>query len=200
MCFARVLLESSILFVVKFTVVVCFSVFRSFLGGSVGGCFANDGIRLDVLFEMAQIGMVDVVLDFPQCLLSGCRFQLAFPDGHHRPAHCPQLCLVFFVTLFVPFDFVFPEFLVAFGHGAVRFMSVPEAAVDENDCAVFAQDNIRRTGQPFHVFAVTVAPGEQVAAHNPFRFRVFAPYFRHDGGTLFLAPDVHAVVRLVIQK
>ena len=48
-------------------------------------------------------------------------------------------------------------------------------------------------GKPLYIFAVTVATGEEVTAHDPFRFRVLALDFRHDGGTLLLTPNIHTL-------
>lgn len=74
----------------------------------------------------------------------------------------------------------------------VRFMPVPEASVHEYHDPVLAEHNVRRARQSPHVLTIAVAPAPQVAAHDEFRLRVLAVDFRHDGGTLFLVPDIHA--------
>ena len=78
-------------------------------------------------------------------------------------------------------------------HGTVHLMPVPKTSVNKNHDAVFAQYDIRSSRQPLYIFAVTVATGEEVTAHDPFRFRVLALDFRHDGGTLLLTPNIHTL-------
>ena len=72
-------------------------------------------------------------------------------------------------------------------------MPMPETPMYENYDAILAQHNVRRARQPLHVLAVAIAAREEVAAYNPLRFRVPAPYLRHDSRTLLLTPNIHAV-------
>ena len=59
------------------------------------------------------------------------------------------------------------------------FVSVPEAAVDEDDCPVLAQYYVGGAGQALDVYAVAVAVGMEVTAHNQLRFGVLAFDARH---------------------
>ena len=61
---------------------------------------------------------------------------------------------------------------------------------------ILAQHDVRRARQPFYILAVMVAARKEVTTHNPLRFRVFAPYLRHDGRTLLLAPNIHSIADL----
>ena len=58
-------------------------------------------------------------------------------------------------------------------------MTVPEAAVDEDDCLVFAQYYVGGAGQALDVYAVAVAVGMEVTAHNQLGFGVLALDARH---------------------
>ena len=84
------------------------------------------------------------------------------------PAEAAQLDAFFDIALFVAFYFLFPEWGVALGHYKVlaTLVTVPEAAVDEDDCLVFAQYYVGGAGQALDVYAVAVAMGVQVTAHN----------------------------------
>ena len=136
--------------------------------------------------------MVDVVLNLQQSLLLYRRLQLALPYGHHPPTHLLQFRLVAFVALLVASDFLLPIPTVGMRNMPIHLMPVPKAPVDENHDAILAQHNIRCARQPLHVLAVTVAARKEVAPHNPFRLRVLALDFRHDGGAFLFVPDVHA--------
>ena len=108
------------------------------------------------------------------------------------PTEVAQLDAFFDVALFVAFYFLFPELGVALGHDKVTatFVAVPEAAVDEYDGAVFAQYNIGGAGQAFDIYAVTVAVGMEVTAHNQLGFGVLALDARHALVPLFYGHSV----------
>ena len=97
------------------------------------------------------------------------------------PAEVAQLDAFFDVALFVAFYFLFPEWGVALGHYkvAAAFVAVPETAVDEDDGAVFAQYYVGGAGQALDIYAVAVAVGMQVAAHNHLGLGVLALDARH---------------------
>ena len=112
------------------------------------------------------------------------------------PAEVAQLDAFFDIALFVAFYFLFPERGVALGHYKVTaaFVPVPEAAVDEDDGAVFAQHYVGGAGQMLDVYAVAVAMGMQVTAHNQLRFGVLALDARHALVPLFFRhPVCHAI-------
>ena len=84
------------------------------------------------------------------------------------PAEAAQLDAFLYIALFVALYFLFPELGVALGDDkvAATFVSVPEAAVDEDDGAVFAQYYVGGAGQAFDIYAVAVAMGVQITSHN----------------------------------
>ena len=72
--------------------------------------------------------------------------------------HTFQGFLVACVPFLVPLDFLLPEFRVGTGYVPVGLVSVPEAAMDEDDDAVLAHHDVGRSGHTFHVLTVAVAP------------------------------------------
>jgi len=62
---------------------------------------------------------------------------------------------------------------------AAAFVAMPEAAVYEDDGAVAGQHYIGPAGEAFHMQAVAVSQGVQVAAHQHFGLGVFALYAAH---------------------
>ena len=118
------------------------------------------------------------------------------------PAEAAQLDAFFDIALFVAFYFLFPERGVALGHYKVlaSFVTVPEAAVDEDDGAVLAQHYVGGAGQALDVYAVAVAMGVQVTSHNQFWFCVLALDARHALVPLFFChPVCHAAKILFSQ-
>lgn len=97
------------------------------------------------------------------------------------PAEAAQLDAFLDIALFVAFYFLFPEWGVALGHYkvAAAFVAVPETAVDEDEGAVLAQHYVGGAGQAFDIYAVTVAVGVQVTAHNQLGLGVLALDARH---------------------
>ena len=112
------------------------------------------------------------------------------------PAELAQLDAFFDVALFVAFYFLFPEWGVALGHYKVfaTLVSVPEAAVDEDGCPVLAQRYVGGAGQALDIYAVAVAMGMQVTAHNQLGLGVLALDARHALVPLFFCHSVrHAI-------
>ena len=108
------------------------------------------------------------------------------------PAEVAQLDAFFDIALFVAFYFLFPERGVALGHYKVlaTLVAVPEAAVDEDDGAVFAQHYVGGAGQALDIYAVAVATGVQVTAHNHLGLGVLALDACHAPMPLFLSHSV----------
>ena len=97
------------------------------------------------------------------------------------PAEMAQLDAFFDVALFVAFYFILPELAIALGRYKVfaSLVTVPEAAVDEDDCLVLAQYYVGGAGQALDVYTVAVAMGVQITSHNQLGFGVLALDARH---------------------
>ena len=119
-------------------------------------------------------------------------YELTLPNDDCVPTEVAQLDAFLDIALFVALYFLFPELGVALGHDkvAATFVSVPEAAVDEDDGAVFAQDNVGCTGQMLDVYAVAVAMCMQITAHNHLGLCVLALDARHALVPLFFCHPV----------
>lgn len=92
------------------------------------------------------------------------------------PAEDAELDTFLYVALFVAFYLLLPELAIALGQYEVfaAFVAVPEAAVDEDDGPVLAQDNVGGAGEPAHVDPVAVATRVQVTAHEHLGLGVLA--------------------------
>ena len=108
----------------------------------------------------------------------------------------------FDIALFVTFYFLFPERGVALGHYKVTaaFVPVPEAAVDEDDGAVLAQHYVGGAGQALDIYAVAVAVGMQVTAHNLLGLGVLALDARHALVPLFFCHSVRHVAKILFSN
>ena len=108
------------------------------------------------------------------------------------PAEEAELDAFLYVALFVAFYFLLPELAIALWHYKVfaAFVTVPEAAVDEDDCLVLAQYYVGGAGQALDVYAVAVAVGMQIATHNQLGLGVLALDARHALVPLFCGHSV----------
>ena len=104
--------------------------------------------------------------------------ELAFPHGNGVPSHSCKLFALFKVAGFVAFYLCLPEFGVGLWHdeAVAVLMSMPEAAVDEDDCPVFAHDDVGMSRQARMVQAIAESMTEEIAAHNHLRLGVPAMY------------------------
>ena len=109
------------------------------------------------------------------------------------PSHGGYLSLFLYVALLVAADLLFPKVGVALWHlevGAV-VVSMPKAAVDEDDCAVFAQHDVGMAGESGMVEAKAEAAGKEILAHQNLRARSLALDCSHAAMALFLGHLVH---------
>ena len=115
------------------------------------------------------------------------------------PAEVAQLDAFLNISLFVAFYFLFPKRGVALGHYKVTaaFVPMPETAVDEDDGAVFAQHYVGGAGQALDIYAVAVAVGMQVAAHNQLGLGVLALDARHALVPLLFSHPVRHVAKIL---
>ena len=97
------------------------------------------------------------------------------------------------VALFVASDFLFPEVGVGLGHfeAVATFMSMPEATVDKDDSAVFAQYDVGMAGESGMVEAIAETTGKEILAHQNLRARSLALDCSHAAMALFLGHLVH---------
>ena len=97
------------------------------------------------------------------------------------PAEEAELDAFLYVALFVTFYLLLPELAIALWWYVVpaAFVAVPEAAVDEDDCLVLAQYYVGCAGQALDIYAVAVAMGMEVTAHEHLGFGVLALDARH---------------------
>ena len=107
----------------------------------VGQTVVADGV-------VGEIDAVKGLGEGGECLLAAVGLELTFPDGDAVPAHRGYLALFVDVALFVASDFVFPKVGVGLGHleAVATFVSMPEATVDKDDSAVFAQYDVGMAG------------------------------------------------------
>ena len=142
------------------------------------------------------VGEVDAVEGLGEgieSLLAAVGLELTFPYGDAVPSHCGYLALFVDVALFVAVDFLLPEVGVCLGHLEVWavVVSMPEATVDEDDSAVFAQHDVGMTGESGMVEAIAEAAGKEILAHQYLRARSLALYCRHAAMALLLGHLVH---------
>ncbi len=95
-------------------------------------------------------------------LFEGVFLELAFPNDNDRPAFGLQLAPDFLVTLLVSGHFCRPEVGVGLGNRVelAGFVTMPEAAVNEDDRAIFRKHNIWRTREApvIHPVAEAILP------------------------------------------
>lgn len=108
-------------------------------------------------------------------------FQLAFPHYDDAPAERFQESVIPQVALAVVLDLRPPELRIClrFGRIAAVLVPVPEAAVDEDACAVLRQDNVRGAGEALFVNAIPISESEQLLAQLHLRLRIARPVVRH---------------------
>ena len=150
----------------------------------------SSGFSFGFFAEKIQIGLIDEIFHLFQGLLSDGGFELALPYREHVPSHAEQFGLVPLIPFLVGLDFVCPVFNAAVRDMAVS-MPVPEASMHEYHKAVFAQHDVRSSGQAFDVFPVAIPVGEEISAHNPFGLGVLASDLGHHGRPLLFVPDIH---------
>lgn len=66
-----------------------------------------------------------------------------FPDSYHMPSGCFEMRCLPYITLDVRSQFLRPEVDPGPWHYVVLRASMPEAAIDEDQDALFAKDEIR---------------------------------------------------------
>ena len=120
------------------------------------------------------------------------RLRLTFPNRENAPAGGFERRPVLFVARYVPSALFAPEFSPRFWNDAAppAVVTVPEAAVHEDDGAVFRENNIRLSRQVFSVKAVSVSKGVKDRADPHFRLGIPALYRSHVPAALFRAVNI----------
>ena len=105
------------------------------------------------------------------CFREAAAIEFALPDDDDGPAFGFQLAPCVLVALPVPCYLGGPEVCVGLGNRVVFavFVTVPEAAVDEDDGAVFGEDDVRFAGEASVVDAVTEAQAPEGFAEEQLR-------------------------------
>lgn len=111
----------------------------------------------------------------------------ALPDGEDGPAEAGEFGLFVVVASDVAVDFGGPEVAVGGRQGGAgaAFVAVPEAAVDEDDGAVFGQDDVRVAGQVASMESEAVAEAVEDRPDADLGGGVFALDGGHDAAALF---------------
>ena len=99
---------------------------------------------------------------------------------------------LFDVAFLVAVDLSLPELAIVLGRHEVltAFVTVPEAAVDEDDGAVLAQRYVGCAGQSLDIYAVAVAMGMQVASRYHLGLGIIALDARYAPVLLFFCSFV----------
>lgn len=107
--------------------------------------------------------------------------QLAFPHRDAVPAHSGESALLLLVTRLVALYLGLPEPSVCLWDDEVSatVMPMPETAIDEDTCAILAENNVGMTGQARVVQSVTEPTAEQILPHQQLRLGALTPYRSH---------------------
>ena len=133
-----------------FSFLACFL----FLKVCCTGCFPGRFIGLEAFSVLKGFFRYPV-----DGFFKGGFLELAFPDDYDRPAFGLQFAPDLLVPLMVPGDFRHPEVGVGLGDCVelAGFVAVPEAAVDEDDCAVLGKDDVWGAREALVVHSVAEA-------------------------------------------
>ena len=128
------------------------------------------------------------LIDKRKGVVEGGPFQLAFPDDDDVPALGLQLAPDFLVAPLVTDNLFLPELGVGFGDRVVlaAFVAVPEAAVDEDDSAVFGKNDVWGTREALDVYAVAESEAPEGVTQAQFRLCGGGMNLRHDEMSLLL--------------
>ena len=101
----------------------------------------------------------------------GMLAEFAFPDGDDGPGEGVEALGVEFVAGDVAGHFLTPELFVGLGNGVLGAtpVTVPEAAIDEDDGAVLGQHEVGGAGESAVIEPVAVATSPQFAPDGPLR-------------------------------
>lgn len=121
--------------------------------------------------------------------------QGALPDDRHAPAESMEHLRMAPVASDISLEFLPPEIFIGPGSGCVAaaFMSMPEAAVDENHRTVLRKHKVRGAGQLSDMKSISESPGEKKGAKYPFRPGVLSANARHHTAALRGGRNAHGL-------
>lgn len=112
--------------------------------------------------------------------------QLAFPDNNHIPPLRLQLPPNLLISLLVPYHLCNPEVCIRLWNRVIFavFMSMPEAAVDENDRTILGENDVRTTWEIFGIDSITEPSPPKRMTQKHFRTCILGSVMRHTFKTL----------------
>ncbi len=121
--------------------------------------------------------------------------QLALPYHQKMPAHATKFPLVAKIALTIPVELRAPKHDPGFGCSceAAARMSVPKAAMDEDDATTAREHEIRPSRQALAVKAVSIAKPVDLSADGHLGARVATADARHDFRSAFGGDGVHGL-------
>jgi hypothetical protein len=139
-------------------------------------------------FLIAMQPLIDQLRSVLDRMLQG-----AFPDDSYTPTKSSERFHVSPVTIDIVQKFSLPEFYIGTGGGGVTtsFVSMPEAAVDENHRSVFGEYEIGRAWQFLDMKSIAEPFGEKSSSECSFWPSVLAADARHHSAALRGGLDAH---------
>ena len=148
--------------------------------------FTSSDLRLPLFAALTAVSLlgkpglavgVQLLPDGDNCAVNPVFLQLAFPYYDDAPAERFQEGVIPQVALAVVLNLRAPELRICLRPGGISaiLVPVPEAAVDEDACAVLRQDNVRGAGETFLVDAIPISESEQLLTQLHLRLSVLRP-------------------------
>lgn len=159
------------------------------------GCYSALFFRELIAFDamVLKIDAIESVGQRLQSVVPCCRLQVTFPHRDAVPAHCGKLLQLFLVASAVTLYLSCPVLCVALRYNEVfaAFVPMPKAAINKDDCAEFAEDNVRMPRQTWVVQPIAIPSAEQELPHKHLRFGVLSSYRSHTMMAPLLGQFVH---------
>lgn len=128
--------------------------------------------------------------------------QRALPNGGHPPPEAPKRLHVPLVAIDIAQELLLPELHVGPGRGGVAttFMSMPEAAVNENHRPVLREHEVWGARQLSDMKSISESPGEKKGAKSSFRPSVLSANARHHAAALRSGRDAHGLGCIPLER
>ena len=136
--------------------------------------------------------LLDLLCDPENGFVQPGFLQFALPHDDDAPTFRFQLPPHFLISLLVPAHLRRPKFRIRLGNRIVLapFVSMPEAAVNENDCSVSWQDDVRAPRQPLIIHAIAEPQSPESKTNTQLRLGGGGVDLRHHVMTLLGGEDV----------